>query len=96
MPSRASNVIGAFCPIAPCRALLIAVPALSLHLLPSIFKVDEQVLIEAKRPLKASMNALSVGLPGREKSSTTPLVWAHRSRSRETNSVPWSTRIIVG
>ena len=59
------------------RALLIVVPAPSLHLLPSIFKAHEPVLVQAstrKRPLKASMNALSVGLPGREKSNVTPLV----------------------
>lgn len=45
------------------------------------------------RLLNASMNALSVGLPGREKFSVTPRVQAHRSRSRDTNSDRWSTRI---
>lgn len=33
--------------------------------------------------LNASMKPLSVGLPGREKSSMTLLTWAQRSRSRE-------------
>ena len=38
--------------------------------------------------LNASMNPLSVGLPGREKSSVTSLAYAQRSRSREINSLP--------
>jgi hypothetical protein len=42
------------------------------------------------------MNALSVRLPGRLKSSVTPRVYAHRSRSREMNSLPWSTWIDAG
>jgi hypothetical protein len=41
-----------------------------------------------RRPLKASMKALSVGFPGREKSSVTLFEYAQRSRSRETNSEP--------
>jgi hypothetical protein len=36
-----------------------------------------------KRLLKASMNALSVGFPGREKSSVMQRWQAHRSKSRE-------------
>jgi hypothetical protein len=39
------------------------------------------------RPLNASMKALSVGLLGREKSRMTSLAQAHKSRSRETNSL---------
>ena len=35
-------------------------------------------------PLNDSMKALSVGLPGREKSSVTPRWYAHRSKSRDT------------
>ncbi|KQW63835.1 hypothetical protein ASD03_36015 [Ensifer sp. Root127] len=37
--------------------------------------------------LSASMEPLSVGLPGREKSSMTLLAWAQRSRSREIDVV---------
>src|ERR1700739_1693409 len=47
-------------------------------------------------PLNDSMKALSVGLPGREKSSVTPRWYAHRSKSRDTNSEPWSTRMTAG
>ncbi len=39
-------------------------------------------------PLKDSAKALSVGLPGREKSNVTPLFQAQRSRSLEMNSGP--------
>ena len=45
-------------------------------------------------PLNDSAKALSVGLPGRLKSRVTPCGNAHRSRSRETNSAPLSTRIV--
>jgi len=51
------------------RALLIVVPALSLHLLPSIFMAHEPVGVQALRT-----EASVVGLPGREKSNVTPLV----------------------
>ena len=43
-------------------------------------------------PLKLSTNALSVGFPGREKSSVMPLLQAHKSRSFDINSGPLSTR----
>ena len=48
------------------------------------------------RALNDSINALSVGLPGRLKSSVTPFQYAHRSRCFETNSGPLSTRIEAG
>lgn len=38
--------------------------------------------------LNASMNPLSVGFPGLEKSSVTSLAQAQRSKSREMNSLP--------
>ena len=47
-------------------------------------------------PVNDSMKALSVGLPGLEKSSVTPRWYAHRSKSRDTNSEPWSTRMTAG
>ena len=47
-------------------------------------------------PLNDSMKALSVGLPGREKSRVTPLRYAHRSSSLEMNSGPLSNRIVLG
>ena len=42
------------------------------------------------------MNALSVGLPGLEKSSVTPLSQAHRSSALLMNSGPLSRRIVFG
>lgn len=42
-------------------------------------------------PLKASRNGLSVGLPGRLKSSSTWFQYAQRSNAFEVNSVPLST-----
>jgi len=41
------------------------------------------------------MKALSVGLPGREKSSVTPFAWAQRSRSRLTNSEPCKLEALI-
>jgi hypothetical protein len=41
-------------------------------------------------PLKDSAKALSVGLSGREKSSSTPCSQAQRSSSLEMNSGPWT------
>ena len=38
-----------------------------------------------KRLLKASMNALSVGFPGLEKSNSTPCAYAHRSSSLDSH-----------
>src|SRR5277367_5630400 len=46
-------------------------------------------------PLRLSMKALSVGLPGREKSSVTPRIKAHRSSSLLINSGPLSSRIVL-
>lgn len=45
---------------------------------------------------KASMYALSVGFPGLEKSSSTPLWQAHGSRSFPVNSGPLPTRMDLG
>jgi hypothetical protein len=42
------------------------------------------------------MYALSVGLPGRLKSSVTPLKYAHRSSDRPVNSGPLCTRMLAG
>ena len=42
------------------------------------------------------MKALSVGFPGREKSSRTPFSQAHRSNSLLMNSGPLSTRMVLG
>ncbi len=39
-------------------------------------------------PFRLSMKALSVGFPGREKSSVTVRLQARKSRSRDTNSLP--------
>lgn len=47
-------------------------------------------------PLNDSMKELSVGLPGREKSSVTPRMKAHRSSSLLTNFGPLSRRIVFG
>ena len=47
-----------------------------LKLFPGVGKVRNQCAFRhsaRSRPLKASMKALSIGLPGREKSSVTPL-----------------------
>ena len=52
--------------------------------------------LSLKLPLKDSTNGLSVGFPGREKSSVTPLSYAHLSRMRETNSGPLSAWVRVG
>ncbi len=63
----------------PIRTMLpkfIVVYTPILHLFAGIRKGQEPVLVRhsaRKRPLSASMNALSVGLPGREKSKVTPL-----------------------
>jgi hypothetical protein len=48
----------------------------------------------SRRP-NASMKALSVDLPRREKSSVTLFRYAHRSSSRDTNSLARSTRIAL-
>lgn len=48
------------------------------------------------RPLKLSTKALSVGLPGRDKSSVTSFSYAHRSSAFEMNSGPSSTRMVLG
>lgn len=48
-----------------------------------------------KRLLNASMNELSVGSPDWEKSGATPRQSAQTSRSRETNSLPESTRMVA-
>ena len=42
------------------------------------------------------MNALSVGFPGREKSNVILCLYAHKSMSRLTNSLPLSTLIGLG
>jgi len=47
-------------------------------------------------PLNDSINALSVGFPGRLKSRTTWLSYAQRSTALDVNSVPLSTRIDFG
>ena len=46
--------------------------------------------------LKDSIVALSVGFPGRLKSSCTWFVYAQWSKAREVNSVPLSTLIVAG
>jgi hypothetical protein len=46
--------------------------------------------------LKISMKALSVGVFGREKTSTMLLMYAYRSMSRETNALPETTQIEAG
>ena len=46
--------------------------------------------------MKDSTKALSVGLPGREKSSVTLFSYAHRSSAFEMNSGPLSTRMVLG
>ena len=62
-PSGLTNEIGGLVTDRAMRALLVVVFALNLHLFGCI----------RERLLKASMQALSVGFPGREKSSVTPL-----------------------
>ena len=49
-----------------------------------------------KLPLNNSMYALSVGFPGREKSSVTLAWYAHRSSAFEMNSGPLSRKIREG
>lgn len=51
-------------PDRPMRTLLIVVPAPSLHLLPSIFKAHEPVLIEAFNP-EAPVEGLNERIVGR-------------------------------
>lgn len=61
----------------PVWPILVVVFDPSLQLFGRIRKGQEPVRVQAlgsrKRPLNASMKALSVGFPGREKSSVTPL-----------------------
>ena len=45
-------------------------------------------------PLRLSMKAFSVGLPGREKSRVTPRMKIHKSSLREMNSGPLSRGIV--
>ncbi len=47
-------------------------------------------------PLNDSINGLSVGFPGREKSIVTPCSYAHLSRLFEINSLPLSVWIRTG
>ena len=65
-----------------------------------ICRGHEPVRVQALRlqrgSLNASMKPLSAGFPGREKSKITSFAWAHRSRSREMNLLPLSTRIVFG
>ena len=80
-------------------AYLVVVSTPTLKLLPASAKDRNQCVFRhsaRSRPLNASMKTLSVGLPGREKSSVTSFWYAYRSRSRETNSLPWSTRMARG
>ncbi|MDR6955784.1 hypothetical protein J2X65_005167 [Ancylobacter sp. 3268] len=57
------------------RASLVVVSTPSVHLHPRVVRAHEPVGVQALRPelaVEALDEALSVGLPGREKSSTTP------------------------
>jgi len=65
------------------RAFLVIVLAPNLHLLPGVCRLRNQRAFRhsaRKRPLKASLYALSVGLPGREKSRSRRADRAHRSK----------------
>ncbi len=78
---------------------LIVVSAPSLAFSDRIVEAQEPVLAQALRP-ELAVEGLDKGairwLTGRLKSSVTPRVHAHRSKSREMNSLPWSTRIDLG
>ena len=50
----------------------------------------------AKAAVEYSTKAVSVGLPGRLKSSVTPFSYAQRSSAFEMNSGPLSTRMVLG
>jgi hypothetical protein len=54
-------------------------------------EAHESVLVQVLRPnlpLKLSMNSLAVGVPGREKSRITPLMYVYASNFQEPNSLP--------
>lgn len=73
------------------RPDFVVVSTLVLHFLPGVLKAEEPVRVQAfgsELAVEDSMKLLSVGLPGREKSSTTPFWQAWMWRSRETNSDP--------
>ena len=78
---------------------LVVVSAPSLAFSGSVVEAHEPVLVQTlrpelavegldERPFDKLRTGLSVGLPGRLKSSVTLRVYAHRSRSRELNSLP--------
>ncbi|GAB4073452.1 hypothetical protein GCM10028812_53840 [Ancylobacter sonchi] len=59
----------------PVRPILVVVSEPSLHLFGRIRKRQEPMRVQALAPeatVEASMNALSVGFPDREKSNVTP------------------------
>lgn len=73
--------------------MLIVVPSKPVDLLLRVRHRCEPMYVQTLFPeatMKDSIVALSVGLPRRLKSRITPLVYAHRSITALTNSVPLS------
>ena len=65
------------------------------HFLLGVLQGQEPVLVQEfllNLPLNASMKTLSVGLPSRQKSTSTPFNWAHWSRNLEVNSGRFSPK----
>lgn len=89
------------------RPFLIVVPTPGFHLFASIFVsifsqasswfMNQCVFKHSvlSFELKASMKALSIGFPRREKSSVTRRLYAHKSMSREINSLLLSTLMVL-
>jgi hypothetical protein len=67
---RETGGLVADCPMRSDETLLVLAPILQLF--PGVGKRQKPVRSARRRPLNASRKALSVGLPGREKSSVTP------------------------
>lgn len=74
------------------RLVIVSTPSLAFS--DRVVEAHEPVLVQTFRPELAVERVVGRRASlGREKSSVTPFMYAHRSRSRETNSLPWSARI---
>jgi hypothetical protein len=97
---RGSSIFDRRQPTKRCvRTALVIVRPPSLDLGSGFLERQESLRVQAssrRRPSNDPTNALSVGLPGRLKSSVTPFSYAQQPSAFGMNSGPLSTRMVCG